>query len=145
MAETELYFEDVELGDDLGPVERTITDEQVQAFVEMWGAESGPSRFTSEQVAIDEGLPGAIVPGAMSVGIISQVITGWSSNVTLKTLDLIFRQMVRHDIAYQLKGIVTDTNVVDEEPQIECDVWMEGPDGTRLVMGKAIVLLPMRG
>ena len=145
MAEKELRFEDVELGDDIGPVERTITDEQVQAFVEIWGAESGPSRFTSEEVAKGEGLPGMIVPGAMNVGVLSQLLTGWSSTVTLKMLDLMFRQMVRHNVPMQLKGIVTDKNVVDGEPQVECDIWMEGPDGTRLVMGKAIVVLPTRG
>ena len=145
MAEKELDFEDVELGDDIGPVERTITDEQVQAFVEIWGAESGPSRFTSEEVAKGEGLPGMIVPGAMNVGVLSQLLTGWSSTVTLKMLDLMFRQMVRHNVPMQLKGIVTDKNVVDGEPQVECDIWMEGPDGTRLVMGKAIVVLPTRG
>ena len=145
MAEKELCFEDVELGDDIGPVERTITDEQVQAFVEIWGAESGPSRFTSEEVAKGEGLPGMIVPGAMNVGVLSQLLTGWSSSVTLKMLDLMFRQMVRHNVPMQLKGIVTDKNVVDGEPQVECDIWMEGPDGTRLVMGKAIVVLPTRG
>ena len=145
MAENELYFEDVELGDDLGPAERTITDEQVQAFVEIWGAESGPSRFTSEEVAKGEGLPGMIVPGALSVGVLSQLVTGWSSSVNLKTLDLMFRQMVRHNVPLQLKGIVTDKNVVDGEPQVECDIWMEGPDGTRLVMGKAIVGLPTQG
>ena len=144
MAEKELHFEDVELGDDIGPVERTITDEQVQAFVQIWGAESGPSRFTSEEVAKGEGLPGMIVPGAMNVGVISQLLTGWSSSVVLKTLDLMFRQMVRHNVPLQLKGIVTDKNVVDGEPQVECDVWMEGPDGTRLVIGKAIVVLPTR-
>ena len=145
MAEKELHFEDVEVGDDLGPVERTITDEQVQAFVEIWGAESGPSRFTSEEVAKGEGLPGMIVPGAMNVGVLSQLLTGWSSSVSLKMLDLMFRQMVRHNVPMELKGIVTDKNVVDGEPQVECDVWMEGPDGTRLVMGKAIVVLPTRG
>jgi acyl dehydratase len=144
MAEKELHFEDVELGDDIGPVERTITDEQVQAFVQIWGAESGPSRFTSEEVAKGEGLPGMIVPGAMNVGVISQLLTGWSSSVVLKTLDLMFRQMVRHDVPILLKGIVTDKNVVDGEPQVECDIWMEGPDGTRLVIGKAIVVLPTR-
>ena len=111
MAEKELHFEDVELGDDIGPVERTITDEQVQAFVQIWGAESGPSRFTSEEVAKGEGLPGMIVPGAMNVGVISQLLTGWSSSVVLKTLDLMFRQMVRHDVPILLKGIVTDKNL----------------------------------
>ena len=144
MAEKELHFEDVELGDDIGPVERTITDEQVHAFVQIWGAESGPSRFTSEEVAKGEGLPGMIVPGAMNVGVISQLLTGWSSSVAIKTLDLMFRQMVRHNVPMLLKGIVTDKNVVDGEPQVECDIWMEGPDGTRLVIGKAIVVLPTR-
>ena len=144
MSSHELYFDDVELGDDIGPVERTITGEQVRAFVGLWGGDSGANRFTSDEAAIDEGLPGAIVPGAMSVGIVAHAITGWTSNVTLRTLDLVFRQMVRHNVPYQLRGIVTDKDEVDGEPQLECDVWMEGPDGTRLVMGKATVVLPAR-
>ena len=145
MSSHELYFDDVELGDDVGPVERTITGEQVRSFVGLWGGDSSPNRFTSDQAAIDEGLPGAIVPGAMSVGIVAHAITGWAPNVTLRTLDLVFRQMVRHNVPYQLGGIVTDKDEVDGEPQLECDVWMEGPDGTRLVMGKATVVLSARG
>ena len=145
MSENELYFEDVELGDDLGPVKRVITLEQVQGFVKLWGDEEKPSRFTSQQVAIDEGLPGAIVPGAMNIGILAQVITGWCANVVLRTLDLVFRQMVRHDVTYYLKGIVTDKEILEGIPTVECDVWMEELDGTRLVIGKAAVIFPMRG
>ncbi len=142
MNDREFYFEDVEMGDDIGPVERTITGEQVRAFVGLWGGDSGANRFTSDEAAIEEGLPGAIVPGAMNVGIIAHAITGWAPNATLKTLDLVFRQMVRHNVPYQIVGIVTDK--ADGEQQIECDVWMEGPDGTRLVIGKATAVLPAR-
>ena len=98
MSEREFYFEDVEMGDDIGPVERTITGEQVRAFVGLWGGDSGANRFTSDEAAIEEGLPGAIVPGAMNVGIVAHAITGWAPNLTLKTLDLVFRQMVRHNV-----------------------------------------------
>lgn len=143
MSDREFYFENVEMGDDIGPVERTITGEQVRAFVGLWGGDSGANRFTSDEAAIEEGLPGAIVPGAMNVGIIAHAITGWAPNLTLKTLDLVFRQMVRHNVPYQIVGIVTDK--ADDERQIECDVWMEGPDGTRLVIGKATAVLPTRG
>ena len=142
MSDREFYFEDVEMGDDIGPVVRTITGEQVRAFVGLWGGDSGANRFTSDEAAIEEGLPGAIVPGAMNVGIVAHAITGWAPNVTLKTLDLVFRQMVRHNVPYQIAGIVTDK--ADDERQIECDVWMEGPDGTRLVIGKATAVLPAR-
>ena len=142
MSDREFYFEDVEMGDDIGPVERTITGEQVRAFVGLWGGDSSANRFTSDEAAIEEGLPGAIVPGAMNVGIVAHAITGWAPNVTLKTLDLVFRQMVRHNVPYQIAGIVTDK--ADDERQIECDVWMEGPDGTRLVIGKATAVLPTR-
>ena len=143
MSDQGLCFEDVELGDDIGPAERTITGEQVRAFVGLWGGDGGANRFTSDEAAIDEGLPGAIVPGAMSVGIVAHAITGWAPGVTLKTLDLVFRQMVRHNVPYRIEGIVTDT--ADGERRIECDVWMEGPDGTRLVIGKATVVLPACG
>ena len=144
MPTTMLYFEDVEMGDEFGPVERVVTDQQVTEFVEIRGMDRGPSRFTDPEVARHEGLPGPIVPGAMNVAMMSQLVTGWSPTVTLKKLDVVFRQVVPHNAPLILKGIVTDTNVVDGEPQLECDVIMENAEGARLVIGRAILVLPMR-
>ena len=140
-----LCYEDVEIGDDIGPVSRVVTNDQVRQFVGIWRSEESASRFTDDEVAKREGLPGPIVPGPMNVALVAQLITGWTPSVRVKKLDVVFRQLVRHDVPIQIAGVVTDKNIVDGEPRLECDVYMEGENGTRLVIGKATVTLPARG
>ena len=144
MSATEVYYEDIELGDEIGPVRRVVTDEQVLEFVGVSHIERGNSRFTSAKVALSEGLPNAIVPGAMNIAIMSQLITGWSPTVTLRKLDCVFRGLVPHNRPLTLRGLVTDKDIVDGTPRLDCDVVMENEDGTPLVIGKATVFVPMR-
>ena len=140
-----LRYEDVEIGDDIGPVSRVVTNDHVRQFVGIWRSEESASRFTDDEVAKREGLPGPIVPGPMNVALVAQLITGWTPSVRIKKLDVVFRQLVRHDVPIQIAGVVTDKDVVDGEPRLECDVYMEGENGSRLVIGKATVTLPARG
>ena len=140
-----VYFDDVDLGDEVGPVQRVVTDEQVIEFTEAWGRETRPTRFTSREKAQSEGLPEAIVPGAMNIAIMSQLITGWSPSVTLRKLDVVFRSPVLHNRTLTLRGMITDKGIVDGDPRIECDVTMENEEGTPHVIGKATVSLPVRG
>ena len=141
----ELYYEDVEIGDDIGPVERTVSREQVDAFLRIRGATPGPSRFTDAAQAKKEGLPGPIVPGGMNIAMASQLLTGWSPTVDLKRLEVSFRQVVPHDTPLELKGIVTDKHIVDGEARVECDVAIENEDGASHVIGNATIVLPRRG
>ena len=139
-----VYYDDVDLGDEVGPVVRTVSDDQVIEFTQVWGREEGPTRFTSREKAQSEGLPEAIVPGAMNIAIMSQLITAWSPTVRLVKLDVVFRSPVLHNRPLTLRGMITDKDVVDGEPQIECDVTMENEEGTPHVIGKATVSLPVR-
>ena len=141
---SELYYEDVEIGDDIGPQERVVDVEQVRRFLSVRGETPGPSRFTSDEHAKAEGLAGAIVPGAMNITILSQLLTGWADTVRLRKLDVVFRGMVPHDKPLTLSGIITDKDIVDGVPRLECDVFLQNEEGTRLVIGNAIVVLPMR-
>jgi acyl dehydratase len=141
----ELYFEDVDIGDDIGPQERVVNVEQVRRFMGVRGGTPGPSRFTSDEYAKSEGLAGAIVPGAMNITILSQLLTGWADTVRLRKLDVVFRGMVPHNQPLTLSGIITDKDVVAGEPRLECDVFLQNEEGTRLVIGNAIVVLPVRG
>ncbi len=144
MSERDVYFDDVDLGDEVGPVERVVSDDQVIEFTQVWGREEGPTRFTSPEKARSEGLPEAIVPGAMNIAIMSQLITGWSPTVRLLKLDVVFRSPVLHNRPLTLSGMITDKDIVDGRPQIECDVTMENEEGIPHVIGKATVALPMR-
>ena len=58
-------FQDVELGSEIGPMELVATDENVANFCQLWGNPM-PNRFTDQAIAEASGLPGPIVPGAVS-------------------------------------------------------------------------------
>ncbi len=133
-------FEEVEIGDEIGPVERIVSVAQVTEFTRIWGAETGVSRFTDGEVARSEGLPGAIVPGAMTIALMSQLLTGWSPGITLRKLDVVFRQMVFHDTLLYIRVAVTDKAEADGG-RLECDVVMEDAEGARLAIGRATVEL----
>ena len=140
-----LYFEDVEIGDDIGPEERVIGDEQVWDFVNYSSRGEPPmGRFVDDQAAREEGLPEAVLPGSLNIALLSKFLTDWSTSVTLKKLDVVFRQWVLHNVPYHIKGTITDKNIRDGEPEVECDVFIQKPNGEHLVGGKAIVALPLR-
>lgn len=141
------YYDEVEMGDELAPVERVATDQAVLDFCKLWidlriGGFAG--RFTDNEVAKAEGLPGAMVPGTMSMAYMAQFLSRWAEGGSLKKLDVVFRQVVLHEQPLRLVGVVTDKNQVGDENQVECDVYLENADGERLVSGQGTVVLPGR-
>ena len=52
-----LYFEDVELGDEIGPLETEATDDGVLEFCQVWDNRT-PNRFTDQAIAEKATLPG---------------------------------------------------------------------------------------
>jgi len=140
------YFEQVDIGDDLPTLEKHPTLEQVKGFCEVWTGRTSSSRFTDAETATKEGFSGPIVPGIMSMAMLSQLLTDWSPNLSIVTLDTVFRQPVVQDHLYRLGGIVTDKKEEDGQNILECDVYIERvSDGNRHVNGTAVVTLPARG
>tara|TARA_B100001013_G_scaffold49924_1_gene26197 strand:- start:565 stop:999 length:435 start_codon:yes stop_codon:yes gene_type:complete len=137
-----LYFEDVEIGDDIGPIKRSVTDKDVIEFVSVREKEITPSRFTSNEVANSEGMPEAIVPGPMNIALMSQILTDWSDTVCLLKIDVVFRQTVPHNNDLTFSGIVTDKDETGDSTKLECDVVMENSDGVKLVIGTGVIALP---
>ena len=133
------YYEDLELGDEIGPMEKHITDEDVTAFCRLWGAPR-PNRFTDEGSATKVNLSWPIVPGIMSLAIMSQLFTRWDG-VVLKHLDVVFRQPVPHDLV-SVTAVITDKREEDGEYLAECDVYLSTEENGRLVGGKAVFSLP---
>ncbi len=137
------YFEDVELGDEIGPLETEATDDGVLEFCHVW-ENRGPNRFTDQALAEEARLPGPIVPGIMSMGLMARLLTDWAGAETLKDLDLVFRQPVPHHKPLTIVATVTDTRQEDGENLVECDILRTGAEGERYVGGKAIVALPSK-
>ena len=137
------YFEDVEPGEIVGPLETVASDEGVISFCQVWES-SMPNRFTDQAIAEKSNLPGPIVPGIMSMGIMARLLTDWAGADALKDLNLVFRQPVPHHKPLTISATVTDTRQEDGDNLVECDIMMTGAQGERYVGGKAIIALPSR-
>ena len=135
-------FEDVEVGDDLPPLQLTLTHEQVKRYA--LAAHMPGGRFMSDEDARAEGLPGQIVPGNMSLALFSRVLSAWVPAVRIKRLSATFRGLVHPGTPLRLHAVVTEKHESDHGRFIECDLILENEDGERRVTGTATVELPSR-
>jgi acyl dehydratase len=137
MAETPRRYQDLQIGDALGPEEMFLSKEQVRAYARTTGM--WVPRFTDDEGARKEGLPGMITPGNMSLALLSRLVTDWigAGDAKLVRLGTTYRQPVLPDHTIVLQGFVTHTN--DADHSAEMDVWIENEDAERLVIGTATV------
>ena len=115
---TILQYQDLEFGDELPEVTPDVSMPTIRRF----GEASGMTywRFTDHEKARAAGLPGAIVPGIMSQGILVALIHRWAPSATVHKIDTIFRAPLDVDSQPVCRGVVTDMN--DETKTIEIDL-----------------------
>ena len=94
-------------------------------------------RFTDDEGARREGLPGMITPGNMSMGLISAYLERWAGAGRLRRLGTTFRGLVLPDRTIRICGVVTERD--EAARTVEADVWIESDEGERLVIGTATV------
>jgi acyl dehydratase len=137
---SDLTFESVKIGDPLGPQEFFLSKDQVRAYARTMGI--WVPRFTDDEAARKEGLPGMITPGNMSLAILSKLVTDWigTSGAQLTRMGTTYRQPVLPDHSITLQGFITDKN--ETSHSAEMDIWLENEDGERLVIGTASVHFP---
>jgi acyl dehydratase len=129
-------FTDVEEGDDLPVSEIELTADRIREYARaagMWAP-----RFTDDEAARREGLPGMIAPGNLSMGLLGVLVEGWAGAGALRRLGTTFRGIVRPG-RLRLCGAVTERN--EAQRTVELDVWLENDDGERSVIGTATVAL----
>lgn len=135
-----MNYADVNIGDELGPEEMYLSKDQVRQYaraMSMW-----VPRFTDDEAARKEGLPGMITPGNMSLAILTKLVTDWigGGSAKMTRFGATYRQPVVPDHAISLHGFITHKN--DDERTVEVDTWLENEDGERLVIGTATVQFP---
>ena len=129
-------FTDVDEGDELPVSEIDLTADRIRDYARaagMWAP-----RFTDDEAARREGLPGMIAPGNLSMGLLGVLVEGWAGAGALRRLGTTFRGIVRPG-RLRLCGAVTERN--DTARTVELDVWLENEDGERSVIGTATVAL----
>ncbi len=136
-APSEKQFEDVEFGEDLPEVDVDVSLANVKVFAKAAMMEA--PRFTDHDEARKAGLPGAIVPGIMSQGILVAAIHAWAPNAEVLNVDTIFRAPLLVDSKPVASGVVTD---IDEDAKvIEIDLTLRNEKGETPVVGTAKVTL----
>jgi acyl dehydratase len=116
-----------------------VSMDTVRAFVK--AAKMDFWRFTDHEKARSEGgLPGAIVPGIMSQGILAAAIHRFAPGGTIQKIDTVFRAPLIVDSSPVAKGVVT--HVDEDEGTAELDLTLVNEAGETRVLGTAVVKLP---
>src|SRR5438105_13353162 len=128
-----LRFDDGQEGDELAVRSLFLSKDQVRAYARAGGQWS--PRFTDDEGARREGLPGMITPGNMSMGLLASFLEAWAGPGTLRRLGTTFRGLVLADPPIRLCGAGTQKG--DASRSAEPDVWPEREAAERLGIGTA--------
>ena len=101
---------------------------------------SGGGRFENHSQARAQGLPGALLPGIMSMGYLTRVIHEWAPSGTIQHIDTIFRAPILADHKHIISAVVTD---IDEENSvIVLDLSIKNLKAEPRVFGTATISIP---
>jgi len=136
-------IQDVEFGEELEAYEPDTSLAAVKPFAEAvgWLHVGGGGRFSSHEDAKKEGLPGALVPGIMSMGYLTSMIHRWAPAGKIEHIDTVFRAPLIADQPATITAVVTDIDA--DEGQCELDLTVKNDAGETRVFGTATVLLPL--
>lgn len=126
-----------DVGDEIGPLRLILTGDQIRAY--SVAAKMPGGRFTSDDEARKEGLPGQIAPGNLSLALFSRLLAETLPEGKVKRLSGTFRALVRPDVPLLLRGVVTERHCRESGDVLECDLVLETEAGDRLVIGTAEV------
>jgi acyl dehydratase len=132
-------FDEVNIGDTLGPLELFVSKDQCRNYAKIMGMGEIAGRFTDDEAAKKEGLPGMILPGNMSLGLLSKLLTDWigAGNAKMTRISTTYRVPVQPDHTLTIQGFITNKNAADRTAEV--DVWIENEEAERLVTGTATV------
>ncbi len=130
-------YADIEFGEELPEFTPDIRMQTVKRFTD--AAHMSWSRFNDHEEARRQGLPGAIVPGIMSQGILAAMINNWAPGCRIHKIDTIFRAALVVDSKASAKAVITDMD--DEKKIVEIDLTISNEAGETRVLGTATVEL----
>ena len=142
MAE-QVYWDDVAEGTELPALVKEPTTQQLVKYA---GASGDYYQIHYDKdYAGANGLPGVILHGALKNAFLGQLMTQWMGPMgALKKLSCQYRGM---DVPAQTitgKGAVIRKYQEGGLNLVDCDIWLENPEGQKMTPGKATVALPAR-
>ena len=138
----QVYFEDVEPGDQIGPLVKQPGTEETRAFAEL-SRLSG--RFVSSDGARQEGADRMLVSSWQSMGYLAQLITDWMGEKGfLSKYNVFFRRRVEPDDRLECQAVITDTQTKGERGVVTLDAFIVNQRGERPLQATVEVTLPLK-
>jgi len=138
-----LYWEDVAEGQELPQLVKRPSKRQLV----MYAGASGDfyEVHYDKDFAIEIGLPGLIVHGALKNAYLAQVITDWMGpEGVMKRLAVKYRGTDVPDDTLTCSGRVTKRYVTEKSHQVDCVLALSNSSGEQTTTGTATVVLPSR-
>jgi acyl dehydratase len=139
----QIYFEDVEVGYELTPLEKNPTTQQLVKYA---GASGDYYQIHYDKdFALANKLPGVILHGALKNAFLGQLMTNFAGEEGwLRKLTVQYRGMDLPGHKVTMKGKVVKKRVDGNDHVVECEIWLENDKGEKTTPGSAIVILPSR-
>ncbi|HWO94199.1 MAG TPA: acyl dehydratase [Dehalococcoidia bacterium] len=137
------YFEDVEVGDEIGPVIENCSE--VQLFFFSAATNNGHRIHYDLPYAKTEGHPTILVHGPLQTALMAKTVLDWAGpGARLVRIQLQNRgSAYPHEDLY-FGGVVTDKRQESGRALVDCDLYERKADGTVIMPGTATVSLPRR-
>lgn len=136
-----LFYENIAIGDEMGPLVKHISPRQLV----MWAAAADDyyEIHYNVEIAREKGLTGVIAQGQLIGCFLGQLATDWmGTSGLLKRLLCSYRAMVFPGQTLICKGAISNKYIREGEHLIECNMWVENPEGEKVVTGTGTILLP---
>ena len=143
MANGQVYYEDVEVGLELPPLDKTPSNTLLFLYSAItWN----PQRIHFDKdYTLTEGYKDVIVHGPLRGAFLSQLLTRWIGDEgVLKKMSYANRDIAYVNEPLACKGTVTRKSIENGQGLVECDIWVENAQGAKLTLGNATVVLPRK-
>ena len=140
----QVYFEDVQEGQEIPALKITPTTQQLVH----WAAGSGDfyQIHYDQDFARSTGLQGVIVHGALKHALLGRMLWEWVRyDGRIKRYAVSYRGMDVPGQEMTCRGIVKAKRQENGENLVELEIWTENPEAQRTTPGTATVVLPSRG
>ncbi len=143
MAHKQRYFEDVEAGQEIPPLEKHPTTQQLVKYA---GASGDFYQIHYDKdFAIKNNLPGVILHGALKNAFLGQLATDFAGeHGWLRKLSVQYRGMDQPGTMVVCKGKVVKKYTEHGQHLVDCEIWLENAKGEKTTLGSASVVLPSR-
>jgi len=132
MSEHGLFFKNINVGDEIPPLTKDIT--QVRMVMYSAATWDFARVHYDKDFVQSRGRPAPFADGQMLGAFLAEMIINWiGDNGTLKKMDFRFRKMLFPGDRITCKGSVTEKRTENEQKLVTCELWIEDQNGEKVL------------